>query len=248
MNSPCLAFSSLFLRALMLACCLFVSAANAAGVAAVTEWSGKGGILSADGKTHPLRKGAQLDAGGAVTTGDEGRVSLRFSDGSVVHLQAHSHFRVDEYAYAGKNDREAKSIFTLLKGGLRTLTGMIGKLNRPGYALRTSAATIGIRGTEYTATLNNGLRVDVHGGEISLSNRSGSFSVAEGQSAFVADENSAPRYLGTGNRAENRANHIGSGVKIQGDTHIEASTRNAAAVASGRGNTATNQAGVIGGD
>lgn len=222
--------------------------AHAAGAGVVTEWSGKGGILSADGKTHPLRKGATLEQGDAATTGDEGRVSLRFKDGTVVHLQPHSHFRVDEYAYAGKNDREAKSIFTLLKGGLRTLTGMIGKLNRPGYAVRTTAATIGIRGTEYTATLNKGLRVDVHGGEISLTNRSGSFSVAEGQSAFVADENSAPRYLGAGNRAESRANQIGSGVKIQGNTHIDASTRNTTAVASGSGNTASNQTGVIGGD
>lgn len=42
-----------------------------------------------------------------------------------------------------------RAIFRLIKGGLRTVTGLIGHGNFADYQLKTPTATIGIRGTEY---------------------------------------------------------------------------------------------------
>jgi len=48
------------------------------------------------------------------------------------------------------NDKPAPSaLFSLLRGGLRTVTGLIGKLSPNSYKMRTRVATIGIRGTGY---------------------------------------------------------------------------------------------------
>ncbi len=43
------------------------------------------------------------------------------------------------------------ALFSLLRGGLRTVTGLIGKLTPDSYRMRTRVATIGIRGTGYDA-------------------------------------------------------------------------------------------------
>lgn len=231
-------------------CCLSAPSSLAAGVGAITHLSGDASILSADGKSRIAGMDATLNAGDTVTTGKKGQVAIRFSDESVVQLRPQSAFRVDEYAYKGKNDSEATGFFSLLKGSLRTITGMIGKLNRPGYGMRTSAATIGIRGTEYSAMLKNGLHVSVEKGEISLTNRTGSFAVTEGQRAFVRNQDSAPQYLQSGDASQGGGTQNGAAgnVQIHGDTRIKANTSNTTAVATGQGNRAANKAGVIGGE
>jgi hypothetical protein len=44
-----------------------------------------------------------------------------------------------------------RAFFRLLKGGFRTVSGLIGKANRSDYEVTTPVATIGIRGTDYYA-------------------------------------------------------------------------------------------------
>jgi hypothetical protein len=228
---------------------LFGSAALAASVGNITQFSGSASIRAADGTTRAVAKGAPLYQGDTAVTGDDGQIELRFSDDSVVFLHPASRFRVDEYVYRGKkNGDAAKSFFSLLKGGLRTITGMIGKINRPAYAIHTPNATIGIRGTEYTAVLQNGLHVSVQQGEISLTNRAGSFAVAQGQRAYVADQDSTPRYLKPGQASPADGSGAAGGVQIRGNTRIDAATSNIRAIAVGQGNKAANQAGVIGGE
>ncbi len=48
-----------------------------------------------------------------------------------------------------RNKENNSALFSLLKGGLRTFTGLIGKLSPQRYQMRTAVATIGIRGTGY---------------------------------------------------------------------------------------------------
>lgn len=212
--------------------------------------SGDTSILTIDGKLRISSKGTLLYQGETAVTGKDGKMEILFSDESIVQLRPQSQFRVDEYAYGGKKDSNAKGFFSLLKGGMRTITGMIGKINRPGYAVSTTTATIGIRGTEYSALLKDGLHVSVERGAISLANRAGSFDVSEGQRAFVPDQDSAPRYLQSSGGPQNGGPQTGttSRTQIRGNTRINASTSNTDAVAVGQGNTATNKAGVIGSD
>lgn len=247
------------LRVLIAGCLLVPLAGWAGGVGTVIALSGEVSVLSADGQTRALHRGAPLAQGETVVTGKTGRLDVRFSDGALVQLRPESQFRIDEYAYTAgspgkgngaKSESNGKGLFSLLRGGFRTITGMIGKMRRSNYAVVTPTATIGIRGTEYAAALGDGLDVSVTQGEITLDNNAGSFAVSAGQSAHVADANSAPSYRQTAEaaRAAARAGQGGSSVQIKGNTRIEVSTENTQAVAVGQGNRAVNQAGVIGGE
>ena len=106
------------------------------------------------GVQRPLGKGAEIGNGDTVRTGEGGRAQLRFTDGAMVSLQPQSEFRIDDYQYAGQTDGQEKGFFSLLKGGLRTITGWVGRTHRENYKVTTNVATIGIRGTEFLAGLN----------------------------------------------------------------------------------------------
>ena len=244
-HSPLPAFLFILLAATG---CLSADAVFAASAGTVTRLSGDASILSGGGKSHVPSQGSPINQGDTAITGKDGQIDIRFSDESVVQLRPGTQFRVDEYAYGGKQDSKAKGFYSLLKGSLRTITGMIGKLYQPAYAVITPAATIGIRGTEYSATLEKGLHVNVERGEISLTNRAGSFAVPEGQSAFVPNQNSAPQYLQPGNKSQASGVRAPGNVQIRGNTRINAVANSTKATAAGQNNTATNRAGVIGGD
>lgn len=150
--------------------------------------------VAADGSRHPLSKGADINAGEAINTAAGARAQVRFADGGFVSLQPNTLFRVDEFNFKGKADGQEKGFFSLLKGGLRAITGVIGHVNRDTYRVTTPAATIGIRGTGYNAVLrDDGLFVNVGEGAISLSNNAGLLVVTAGGAAFVADFNTSPK-------------------------------------------------------
>ncbi|MDR3416133.1 MAG: hypothetical protein P4L83_08100 [Nevskia sp.] len=48
---------------------------------------------------------------------------------------------------------ESHAFFRLLKGGFRSISGLVGKLNHDEYQVATPVATIGIRGTDYEAVI-----------------------------------------------------------------------------------------------
>lgn len=237
---------------LLFAALLHGSLALAAGAGSVIYLAGQASIVGADGKMRVAKKSALINPGDTVATGKDGQVDLRFSDDTLLQLQAESRFRIDEYVFNGKADGRERAAYSLLKGAFRTVTGTIGKINKEAYAVTTTSAVIGIRGTDYTARLGEGLRVSVKRGEISLSNNAGSFAVAEGQSAYVRNADSAPVYQQAGDAGKTGgggAGGSGSGsVQIRGNTRIDAQTGKTTATAAGRDNKAANQAGVIGGN
>lgn len=84
--------------------------------------------------------------GDTIVVSENGFVQIRFVDNTLIALQPNSEFVVEEYVYHGKEDGSGKLLFNLLKGGLHTISGTIGKKN---YRMKTPVATIGIRGTHY---------------------------------------------------------------------------------------------------
>lgn len=55
-----------------------------------------------------------------------------------------------------ETDETSRAFFRLLKGGFRSVSGLIGKANHDDYRVSTPVATIGIRGTQYGARLCQG--------------------------------------------------------------------------------------------
>src|SRR5262249_6769685 len=103
-------------------------------------------VSGLDGREQALQRGAELDNGDTVRTA-EGRAQLRFSDGAYVSLQPDSEFAIRDYRFDGKTDGTERGFFGLLKGAMRTVSGLVGRVNRDQYQVTTPTATIGIRGT-----------------------------------------------------------------------------------------------------
>jgi hypothetical protein len=103
-------------------------------------------------QTIPLAFNAPIFTGDTVRLGANSNAQIRMSDESILGLRAGTVFRIDEYQFASGNER---SVFSLLAGGVRTVTGAIGRLQRDNYAVRTPTSTIGIRGTHYTVVYCN---------------------------------------------------------------------------------------------
>lgn len=147
--------------------------------------------IALNGQSRALAKGAHLDEGETINT-NNGRAQLRFTDGAYVSLQPESQFRIDQYRFEGKVDGSEKGLFSLLKGGLRTITGLVGRSNRKNYQISTTVATIGIRGTEYTIQYGQSISGTVGDGEIEVCNGAGCLSVTDGESYYVQSQEIKP--------------------------------------------------------
>lgn len=150
-------------------------------VSGLVTASGSGKSAQELSKDHTIEKGQRID------TAIDGRIQMRFTDGGLVSLMPESTFSVDDYLYADKAQDKGTLVFSMLRGGLRTITGTIGKTRHENYQLNTPVATLGIRGTEYIAVLNppNTLRVHVGRGKVVLTNNHGALEVPAGRNAVV---------------------------------------------------------------
>ncbi|MCL4723860.1 MAG: FecR domain-containing protein [Rhodocyclaceae bacterium] len=169
----------------------FPLAGHAANAARVDFAAGDVKALSPDGRSRPLAKGAEIASGETIDTGS-GRAQVRFSDGAQVSLAPQTQFRIDDYRFSGQADGSEKGFFSLLKGGLRTITGLVGRTNRDNYKVNTTVATIGIRGTEYSVTYGNSINVTTGEGSVEVCNAAGCLILNSGETGYVPDSNTRP--------------------------------------------------------
>lgn len=86
-------------------------------------------------------------------------------------------------AVAAEGGDGSRAFFRLVKGGFRSVSGLIGKVNQDNYRVSTPVATIGIRGTRYSARLCQGDCADW--GEIVSKLRSAGRAAKPGQTVLV---------------------------------------------------------------
>lgn len=106
-------------------------------------------VANRGGRAVPLGTGIAVESGDQIRTGAASSAQIRFDDGSVIALKPQTVFGIDEFAYAGRSDGTERAIFNLIAGGMRTVTGLIGKVNQRNYAIKTPTATVGIRGSGF---------------------------------------------------------------------------------------------------
>src|SRR5689334_8563570 len=98
----------------------------------------------------PLATGASLERGDTIRTGERSSAQLRFTDETIVAMREKSSFEVVDYRFTGTDDGVSQAVYNLVRGGLRTLHGLIGRARQDRYQMRTPLATVGIRGTTYS--------------------------------------------------------------------------------------------------
>jgi FecR protein len=143
--------------------------------------------------TTPLANGSRIESGDVITTGANGRTQMRFTDGGMVSLQSNSQFKINRYSDAAANQPDS-FLVDLARGGMRAITGLIGKRNRDNYKVTTTTATIGIRGSGFSMAYNadGTLAVTTELDAIEVCTQAGCIGLNVGESALVTGANVRP--------------------------------------------------------
>ena len=170
----------------------------------VTHLSGPLIAKKADGTARVLSINSTVDRGDLLITEKKTYARVKFTDGGEVVLRPNTHFRISEYSFDQDTPKNDRAVFNLFKGGLRSITGLIGKrADQDSYKLVTDTAVTGVRGTTYECricegncgSIPDGLYLYVIEGLIIVSNSAGSQNISAGQYAYVQNVNVAPKIL-----------------------------------------------------
>ena len=199
----CLAFVALGL----------VSGAAWANTGTVTQLSGTLSVIKADGTARILSQKSEVVGGDTVNTQKDSYAQIKFTDGGSITLKPNTSVKIQQFRFKQEEPEKDSFVFGLVKGGLRAVTGLVGKRgDQDAFSMGTATATIGIRGTSYGAddclttpcpkpnssdNLEPAVYVSVTDGEIIATNNAGSQSFLAGQFGAISDRNSRPRFLST---------------------------------------------------
>jgi hypothetical protein len=134
----------------------------------------------------PVSLNQRLNPGTVLTTGPNAQVVMRFDDDQRVVLNQNTEFRIVDFRYNASNPREDRSIFDLVRGALRIVTGAVASRNQAAFQLRAPQATIGVRGTDFMVSIVNPLYVSVLSGSIGLTNAAGTVVIGAGSFGVVS--------------------------------------------------------------
>lgn len=166
-------------------------------------------VVIRNGQASPLATGAAVEVGDQIKTGPASRAQILFTDSSIVAIKPQTDFLVTDYVFNGSEDGSEKSFFSLIRGGLVTVTGLIGHVHKANYAIRTPAATIGIRGTVWGADhceadecqnsdgskAKPGTYGQVKSGVIAVTNNTPEVEFGAGSAFYVANADTPPERL-----------------------------------------------------
>ena len=186
----------------------------AAPAGEVTHVSGAFIATRPDGSTRILAVKSTVEPGEVLSTAKDTYARVKFTDGGEVTLRPNTQLRITAYQFDVKKPQSDNIIMDLVKGGLRAISGLLGKRRADSYQMRTGVATIGIRGTNYGALLcqgdcggivnnagqtpQNGLHVDVSEGAIVVTNQGGETLVGQGAFGFTPNAQTLPVIVPSG--------------------------------------------------
>ena len=183
-------------------------AVAAADTGTVTQLSGTLSVRKSDGSVRILSQRSQISTGDTINTQQDSYAQIRFSDGGQLTLKPNTAVKIENFKFAEEKPAEDSFVYSLLKGGLRAVTGIVGKRSRDKYELGTATATIGIRGTTLAADdcvnnrtgdcgrLDSAVYVGVADGEVVVRNGQGELGLTAGQFGMISP-NQRPLFLST---------------------------------------------------
>ena len=161
-----------FLAFLGLTTACFVAAATSAyaGVAGHVQFvSGNVQVISSVGLSRTAQKGDAINEGDTLSSAQQSSAQIKMQDGGFIAVRPNTKLKIEQFKFSGKPDGGSdRSFFSLIKGGFRSITGLIGQVNKQNYRVTTPAATIGIRGTDYEAIYVEAAPVNVAAADTSF--------------------------------------------------------------------------------
>lgn len=189
----------------ILATSLLINSAYAQNVGGIIEHNGSAGITR-EGEQFETSLGDDVWFKDALETG-RGRLKINFLDDTKLSLTEHSEVIIDEYVY-DPNPSNSRMAMTFSRGTARFATGGLGLVPKENIVIQTPTATIGVRGTDFTTTVDELGRslvillpdeecgpdaLCVPSGEITVTNDGGTVTLTEAyQATMVASLDQSP--------------------------------------------------------
>jgi hypothetical protein len=135
---------------------MMVVQAQAANIGNITELNGAGRVVREVQKdledTYQASLNFNIESYDNVQTSN-GRLGITFLDDSQVRLTEHSELIIDEFIY-DPDPSKSKMALQFASGTARFITGKLATIDKENILIQTPSATIGIRGTDFTVTVD----------------------------------------------------------------------------------------------
>ena len=131
---------------------LLVSSIAFANIGDITEHTGSGGITR-QSDSFPTTLGLGVEMLDHVVTAN-GRIKMTFLDDTVLRLTEHTEVTIDEYYYDPNQASNSRMAMNFVSGTARFATGRLGLVPKENIVITTPTATIGIRGTDFTTSVD----------------------------------------------------------------------------------------------
>ena len=120
-------------------------------VGTVANLSGPLLAKKADGTSKVLAVKSSVEQGDTLISEKDTYARIKFIENIEITLRPNSQLKIDNFSFEEDKPEKDSAAFNLVKGGLRAVTGTLGKRNKEKFGMNTPTATIGIRGTTFIA-------------------------------------------------------------------------------------------------
>lgn len=123
-----------------------------ANVGEISVVSGKVSVIRAQSELIATN-GFKLEQKDEIKSGEDGKAQVLFKDGTAVTIGKNSTLKVEEFIF-DEESKKGEAKIGMTNGVFKAITGQIGKINPENMKLNTKTATIGIRGTQILALVD----------------------------------------------------------------------------------------------
>jgi len=132
---------------------LNISLSTDAAIGTITEQQAAVPSIQRLKTTLSGTKGTGVEMADEIKT-SAGKVGIKFQDDTKVQVNENSKLVIDEFVYDPKNKDAGKLALNMASGTVRYASGAIAKNNPSKVAINTPTATIAVRGTDFSATVD----------------------------------------------------------------------------------------------
>ena len=106
-----------------------------------------------DGETQKVNMGYELQMKDFLQTGEDGGMIISYVDGTKFTMGPNTELIIDEFVYDPNTKKGSLSLKAAL-GTVRYASGQIAKTSAANVQIKTPTATIGVRGTDFSMTID----------------------------------------------------------------------------------------------
>lgn len=132
---------------------LFVALPACASIGTITEQVGPTAEIDRNKTKLTANKGTGLESNDVVKTAQT-KLGLTFEDNTKVAVNEQSKLLIDDFVYDPNNKAAGKLAMKVAMGTVRYASGAIAHNNNKAVAIKTPTATIAVRGTDFTMTVD----------------------------------------------------------------------------------------------